>query len=177
MKKIVIYSTLLLFISCNQKGGDTNTNNTNSEKVEYSEFITDLLAQMTLDEKLGQMTLFTTDWESTGPTIRGGYEDDIRNGRCGALFNSHTVEFTRQLQKIAVEESRLKIPLLFGYDVIHGYKTMFPIPLGEAASWDLDAIEKSAKVMSKEAAASGLHWTFAPMVDISRDPRWGRVME
>jgi beta-glucosidase len=140
-------------------------------------FIEDLMSKMTLEEKLGQMTLFTTDWESTGPTIRGGYEDDIRKGKCGALFNSHTVDFTTRLQKIAVEESRLKIPLLFGYDVIHGYKTMFPIPLGEAASWDLEAIEKSAYIMSKEAAAAGLHWTFAPMVDISRDPRWGRVME
>ena len=140
-------------------------------------FIEELISKMTLDEKLGQMTLFTTDWESTGPTIRGGYEDDIRKGKCGALFNSHTVEFTTRLQKIAVEESRLKIPLLFGYDVVHGYKTIFPIPLGAAASWDLDAIEKSAYIMSKEAASAGLHWTFSPMVDISRDPRWGRVME
>lgn len=140
-------------------------------------FIERLIAKMTLDEKLGQMTLYTTDWESTGPTLRGGYKDDIKSGRCGALFNSHTVDFTTQLQKIAMEETRLKIPLLFGYDVIHGYKTMFPIPLGEAASWDLQAIEKSAYIMSKEAAASGLHWTFAPMVDVSREPRWGRVME
>ncbi|MCS6930486.1 MAG: glycoside hydrolase family 3 C-terminal domain-containing protein [Saprospiraceae bacterium] len=136
-----------------------------------------LLAQMTVEEKIGQMTLFTTDWESTGPTIREGYREDIRRGRCGALFNSHTVAFTRELQRIAVEESRLKIPLLFGYDVIHGYKTIFPIPLAEAASWDLEAIERSARIAATEAAAAGLHWTFAPMVDISRDPRWGRVME
>jgi beta-glucosidase len=136
-----------------------------------------LLAQMTLEEKIGQMALFTTDWESTGPTIREGYKNDIRNGSCGALFNSHTVKFTRELQRIAVEETRLKIPLLFGYDVIHGYKTIFPIPLGEAASWDLAAIEQSAHIAALEAAASGLHWTFAPMVDIARDPRWGRVME
>ncbi|MGB4957862.1 MAG: glycoside hydrolase family 3 N-terminal domain-containing protein, partial [Saprospiraceae bacterium] len=140
-------------------------------------FIENLMSQMTLDEKLGQMTLFTTDWESTGPTIRDGFEDDIRSGRCGSLFNSHTVDFTTKLQKIAVEESRLKIPLLFGYDVIHGYKTMFPIPLAESCSWDIDAIRKSSYVMAKEAAASGLHWTYAPMVDISREPRWGRVME
>ena len=98
-----------------------------------------LLALMTLEEKIGQLSLFTTDWESTGPTIREGYKDDIRKGRCGALFNSHTVAFTRELQRIAVEETRLKIPLIFGYDVIHGYKTIFPIPLGEAASWDLPA--------------------------------------
>ena len=136
-----------------------------------------LLALMTIDEKIGQLSLFTTDWESTGPTIREGYKEDIRQGRCGALFNSHTVVFTRELQRIAVEETRLKIPLLFGYDVIHGYKTIFPIPLGEAASWDLGAVERSARIAATEAAASGLHWTFAPMVDISRDPRWGRVME
>lgn len=136
-----------------------------------------LLAKMTLAEKIGQMTLYTTDWESTGPTLREGYRNDIRSGNCGALFNSHTVAFTRSLQRIAVEETRLKIPLLFGYDVIHGYKTIFPIPLGEAASWDLDAIERSARIAGTEAAAAGLHWTFAPMVDIARDPRWGRVLE
>jgi len=136
-----------------------------------------VLALMTLDEKIGQMTLFTTDWGSTGPTIREGYKEDLRQGRCGALFNSQGVAFTRELQRIAVEESRLKIPLLFGFDVIHGYKTIFPIPLGEAASWDLAAIEKSASTAAAEAAAAGLHWTFAPMVDISREPRWGRVME
>jgi beta-glucosidase len=136
-----------------------------------------LLKKMTLEEKIGQLTLYTTDWESTGPTIREGYKTDIRNGTCGALFNSHTVKFTRELQRIAVEESRLKIPLLFGYDVIHGYKTIFPIPLAEACSFDLEAIERAARVAGAESAAAGLHWTFAPMVDIARDPRWGRVME
>lgn len=139
--------------------------------------IDSVLALMTLDEKIGQMTLFTTDWGSTGPTIREGYEEDIRQGRCGALFNSHTAAFTRRLQKIAVEESRLGIPLIFGYDVIHGYKTIFPVPLAESCSWDLEAMEKSASIAAAEAAAGGLHWTFAPMVDISREPRWGRVME
>lgn len=139
--------------------------------------IDSLLALMTLDEKIGQLTLYTTDWGSTGPTIREGYKNDIRKGACGALFNSHGVAFTKELQRVAVEESRLKIPLIFGFDVIHGYKTIFPIPLGEAASWDMDAIELSARIAAKEAAAVGLHWTFAPMVDVSRDPRWGRVME
>lgn len=136
-----------------------------------------LLDKMTLEEKIGQLTLYTTDWGSTGPTIREGYKNDIRSGACGNLFNSHTVGFVRELQRIAVEETRLKIPLLFGFDVIHGYKTIFPIPLGEAASWDMEAIEKSARVAATEAAAVGLNWTFAPMVDVSRDPRWGRVME
>ena len=136
-----------------------------------------LLQLMTLEEKVGQMTLFTSDWELTGPTLRATYKEDIQNGRCGAIFNAHTAAYTRELQKIAVTETRLGIPLLFGYDVIHGYKTIFPIPLGESASWDLDAIEKSASVAADEATAAGLHWTFAPMVDISRDPRWGRVAE
>ena len=136
-----------------------------------------LLAKMTLDEKIGQLTLYTTDWGSTGPTIREGYKTDIRSGACGNLFNAHTTAFVRELQKVAVEETRLKIPLLFGFDVIHGYKTIFPIPLGEAASWDLVAIEKAARVSADEATAAGLNWTFAPIVDIGRDPRWGRVME
>jgi len=143
----------------------------------YDKQIDSLLRLMTLEEKIGQMTLYTTDWESTGPTIREGYEQDVRSGACGALFNSHTAAFTRRLQEIAVQESRLGIPLIFGYDVIHGYKTIFPIPLGEACSWDMQAIERSASVAAAEASAAGLHWTFAPMVDISRDPRWGRVME
>ncbi|MEO6759287.1 MAG: glycoside hydrolase family 3 N-terminal domain-containing protein, partial [Saprospiraceae bacterium] len=136
-----------------------------------------LLRLMTLEEKIGQMTLYTTDWGATGPTIREGYTKDIRSGSCGALFNSHTVKFVRELQRIAVEETRLKIPLIFGYDVIHGYKTIFPMPLAEAASWDLPAIERSARIAAVESTAAGLNWTFAPMVDIGRDPRWGRVME
>jgi beta-glucosidase len=136
-----------------------------------------LLAKMNLDEKIGQITLFTSDWDVTGPTIRKGYADDIRKGKCGNIFNAHTAAYNRKLQEIAVKETRLGIPLLFGYDVIHGYKTIFPIPLGEAASWDLEAIEKSARIAAEEASAAGLHWTFAPMVDISRDPRWGRCIE
>lgn len=136
-----------------------------------------LLALMTMEEKVGQMTLFTSDWDVTGPTLRAGYKDDIKKGRVGAIFNAHTAAFTRDLQRIAVEETRLGIPMLFGYDVIHGYKTIFPIPLGESASWDMDAIEKGARIAGLEAAVSGLHWTFAPMVDIARDPRWGRVCE
>jgi len=136
-----------------------------------------VLKLMTLDEKIGQMVLYTSDWDVTGPSIKTGYMDDIRKGYCGNIFNAHTVGYTRKLQKIAVEESRLGIPLLFGYDVIHGHKTIFPISLGESASWDLTAIEKSARVAATEAAASGINWTFAPMVDISVEPRWGRVSE
>lgn len=132
---------------------------------------------MTLEEKIGQMTLFTSDWEMTGPTLRDNYQRDIRQGKVGAIFNAHTAAYTRELQRLAVEETRLGIPLLFGYDVIHGYKTIFPIPLGEAASWDLEAMKRSARIAAIEASASGVHWTFAPMVDIARDPRWGRIAE
>ncbi|PPK84590.1 beta-glucosidase [Neolewinella xylanilytica] len=139
--------------------------------------IDSLLDIMTLEEKVGQMTLFTSDWDVTGPTIREGYQDDIKTGRLGAIFNAHTAEYNRNLQRIAVEETRLGIPLLFGYDVIHGYRTIFPIPLGEAASWNAEAAEESARIAARESAAAGLHWTFAPMVDVARDPRWGRVME
>ncbi len=167
-----IFHVLLLFCCF-----ATAQKNLSAQPANHTQKVESLLSQMTLEEKIGQMTLYTTDWGSTGPTIREGYTTDIRSGACGALFNSHTTVFTRQLQRIAVEESRMKIPLLFGYDVIHGYKTIFPIPLGEAASWDPAAAEMSARVAAVEASASGLHWTFAPMCDIGRDPRWGRVME
>lgn len=136
-----------------------------------------VLAKMTLEEKIGQLTLFTSDWDVTGPTIRKGYADDIRSGKCGNIFNAHTAEYNRKLQEIAMRETRMKIPLIFGYDVIHGYKTIFPTPLGESASWDMAVIERSARIAGEEAAAAGLHWTYAPMLDISRDPRWGRCIE
>ncbi len=140
-------------------------------------FVVDLMAKMTLEEKVGQLSLLTSDWDSTGPTMRQGYQEDIRKGRIGSIFNAFTAKYTRDLQRIAVEETRLKIPLLFGYDVIHGHRTIFPISLGEAASWDLKAIEKAARISATEASAEGIHWTFAPMVDIARDPRWGRISE
>ena len=141
------------------------------------ERVDSVMRLMTLEEKIGQLVLYTSDWDVTGPTLKKGYIEDIRKGNCGNIFNAHTVAYTRKLQKIAVEESRLHIPLLFGYDVIHGHKTIFPISLGESASWDLTAIEESARVSAAEAAASGINWTFAPMCDISVEPRWGRVSE
>lgn len=112
---------------------------------------------MTLEEKVGQLVLFTSDWSVTGPTMREGYEKDIREGKCGNIFNAYTAEYTRKLQEMAVNESRLGIPLLFGYDVIHGFRTIFPINLGIAASWNIDAIEESARIAAREAAAAGLH--------------------
>ena len=136
-----------------------------------------LMARMTIEDKVGQLTLLTSDWESTGPTMRESYRQDIRAGRVGAIFNAYTSAYTRELQRLAVEETRLGIPLLFGYDVIHGHRTIFPISLGEAASWDMDAIEKSARVSASEASAEGIQWTFSPMVDIARDARWGRISE
>src|SRR5678816_3193350 len=120
---------------------------------------------------------YNGDWEATGPITRDGdKQNQIRKGMLGSMLNVTGVEHTRQLQEIAME-SRLKIPLLFGQDIIHGYRTIFPIPLAEASSWDTAAIKLSARIAATEAAAAGVHWTFAPMVDIARDPRWGRVME
>lgn len=136
-----------------------------------------LLSKMTLQEKVGQLTLFTSDMTSTGPTIRDNYMELVQSGKVGALFNAYTVDYTRKLQKVAVEETRLGIPLLFGFDVIHGFRTIFPIPLGETASWEPKLVQEAARVAGREAAASGLHWTFAPMVDVTWDPRWGRISE
>jgi beta-glucosidase len=140
-------------------------------------YVADLVSRMTLEEKIGQLNLLTSGWDVTGPTLREGYREDVKAGNVGAIFNAHTAAYTRSLQRLAVEETRLGIPLLFGYDVIHGYKTIFPISLGEVASWDLAAIEEAARVAAVEASAAGVHWTFAPMVDVARDPRWGRVSE
>ena len=147
------------------------------QDTEMDRFLDELIAKMTLEEKVGQLTLLTSDWESTGPTMREGYKQDIAAGRVGNIFNAYTVEYTSELQRMAVEQTRLGIPLMFGYDVIHGHRTIFPISLGEAASWDMDAIEKSARVSAQEASAEGIHWTFSPMVDVARDARWGRISE
>jgi len=136
-----------------------------------------LLKKMTLDEKLGQLSLFMSDWDVTGPKLNDNYRNLIREGKAGALLNAYTVDFVRELQRIAVEETRLKIPLLFGYDVIHGHRTIFPIPLGQSCTWDLAAIENADRIAAKEATAEGINWTYAPMVDIARDPRWGRASE
>src|SRR6476660_4791946 len=139
--------------------------------------VNELLAKMTLEEKIGQLNQYSGDNTVTGPlTINPNKEEEIKAGKIGSMLNILGATYTRQYQELAMK-SRLKIPLLFGLDVIHGYKTTFPIPLAESASWDLAAIERSARVAAREASASGIHWTFAPMVDIARDPRWGRIME
>ena len=139
--------------------------------------VENLLRKMTLEEKVGQLTQYSGDNSATGPvTFKGNHKELIKSGKIGSMLNILGADYTRQYQEVAMQ-SRLKIPLLFAQDVIHGYKTTFPIPLAEAASWDLEAIEKSARISAVEASAGGIHWTFAPMVDIGRDPRWGRVME
>ncbi|WP_344976511.1 beta-glucosidase BglX [Compostibacter hankyongensis] len=140
-------------------------------------FIDSLMSRMTLDEKIGQLNLLTSDMDVTGPSMRKNYAEDIRKGRVGAIFNAYTPEYVKQLQDMAVKQTRLHIPLLFGYDVIHGHKTIFPVPLGMAASWDTAAVEKAARIAAEEASADGINWVYSPMVDIARDPRWGRVME
>ena len=165
MKKVI----LLLFLGCNVLVFAQSKNI--DQKVEA------LLRQMTLEEKIGQLNQYTGDNAATGPiTINPNKQAEIKQGLIGSMLNILGTKYTRQYQELAMQ-SRLKIPLLFGQDVIHGYKTTFPIPLAEAASWDLEAMELTARIAATEAASAGIHWTFAPMVDISRDPRWGRVME
>ena len=139
------------------------------------------MSKMTLEEKVGQMNQYNGFWDVTGPAPVGGtaeqkYEN-IKKGLVGSMLTVRGVKEVKAVQKIAVEQTRLGIPLIIGFDVIHGYKTLSPIPLAEAASWDLKAIEKSAETAASEAAASGINWTFGPMMDISKDARWGRVME
>ncbi|KAF2334294.1 glycoside hydrolase family 3 N-terminal domain-containing protein [Flavobacterium daemonense] len=165
MKKLTTFALLMVsfFAAAQQETIDQKVN--------------DLLKKMTIEEKIGQLNQYTGDNQATGPiTINPNKQAEIKQGLIGSMLNIIGTKYTRQYQELAMQ-SRLKIPLLFGQDVIHGYKTTFPIPLAEAASWDLAAIELAARVAATEAAASGIHWTFAPMVDIGRDPRWGRVME
>ncbi len=173
--RILFFSCLfvLLYNTTFSQGTDASS--------KENQFISDLISKMTIEEKVGQMTQYTGFFDITGPAPISGDNrrkyDDIKNGRVGSMLNVKGADQVRAMQKLAVENSRLGIPMIFGYDVIHGYKTISPIPLAEAASWDLQAIQRSARVAATEATAAGLNWTFAPMVDISRDARWGRVME
>ena len=140
-------------------------------------FITALMKKMTLEEKIGQSNLPSVGFDVTGPVVSKGVEEKIKKGLVGGVFNTFTLIAVRKLQEMAVNETRLKIPLIFGYDVIHGHRTIFPIPLGLSATWDMDLVERTARAAADEASADGLNWTFSPMVDIARDPRWGRVSE
>lgn len=142
-----------------------------------NQFIHGLMSKMTLEEKVGQLTQYSAELSKTGASINKNYRDEIIKGHVGSIFNAFTPKFTRHLQELAVTKTRLKIPLLFAFDVIHGHRTIFPIPLGASSTWDPDLIEKSERIAATEAAADGIHWVFAPMVDIARDPRWGRISE
>src|SRR5690554_837575 len=148
-----------------------------TQKQEMDTFIAALMEQMTLAEKIGQLNLVTAGEVVTGETSSTGVEAKIKSGQIGGIFSMTSVPRIRAAQEMAVNHSRLGIPLIFGLDVIHGYKTTFPIPLGMAATWDLDLIEESARIAAQEASSDGLNWTFSPMVDISRDARWGRYSE
>jgi beta-glucosidase len=146
-------------------------------KSEMDKFIDDLMAKMTVEEKIGQLNLPVAGDIVTGQAKSSNVSERIRAGEVGGLFNLKGADKIRDVQRIAVEESRLGIPILFGMDVIHGYETIFPIPLGLSCSWDMEAVELSARIAAEEASADGICWTFSPMVDVSRDPRWGRVSE
>jgi len=164
MKKCLFSLVLLLF-------------STASFCQDAEKFVNDLLSKMTLEEKIGQLNQYTGDRLATGNVNpMGDKEKQIREGKVGSMLNIIGVDQTRKYQDLAMQ-SRLHIPLLFGLDVIHGFRTTFPIPLAETATWDMALLEKSARIAATEAAAYGIHWTFAPMVDIARDPRWGRVLE
>ena len=182
---LVITSLLMTLNACTVDTSNASTNSSaiyNSGDAEIDQKVEALLSQMTLAEKVGQLNQYNGSWDVTGPVKSGDeYNEqrllDLRSGGVGSMLNVVSVAATSEAQRIAVEETRLGIPLLFAYDVIHGFQTMFPVPLGEAASWDLALMENSAHVAAVEASAAGLHWTFAPMIDIGRDARFGRVME
>ncbi|MDN5202159.1 beta-glucosidase BglX [Fulvivirgaceae bacterium BMA10] len=174
-KKLLVIMLIAIMV-CNS----CDFNRQHIVELPFEKEIVDLISRMTIEEKVGQLTL-SVSGVITGPTASAKsseeLKDDIRKGLVGGYFNGFGAEFTYELQKISLEESRLGIPLLFGGDVIHGFKTIFPIPLAEAASWDMDIIERSSRVAATEATAAGLNWNFAPMVDITRDARWGRIAE
>ncbi|WP_395632589.1 beta-glucosidase BglX [Flavobacterium sp.] len=175
-----VFYCLLFIISSGYSQSQSIAKKETSHK-RFDAKVDSVLNLMTLEEKIGQLNQYNGFWDATGPSPKEGQAalkfEHLKKGWVGSMLNVKGVKEVRAIQKIAVEQTRLGIPLIFGFDVIHGYKTISPIPLAEAASWDLQAIKKSAEIAAEEAAAVGLNWTFAPMVDISRDPRWGRVME
>lgn len=146
-------------------------------KLRHPEKVDSVLAMMTIEEKVGQLNMLSSGFAETGPTLSEEYRKLIGESKVGAILNAHTVDHTLDLQRVAVEETRLGIPLLFAFDVIHGHRTIFPVPLAESSTWDPELIKKTSRVAAEESAAAGLHWTFTPMVDISPDPRWGRIVE
>jgi len=154
-----------------------NVSKASPQQKKMDAFVSNLMSKMTLDEKIGQLNLVSVGFDVTGPIVSKNVNENIEKGNVGGVFNTYTPMAVRKLQDIAVKHTRLKIPLIFGYDVIHGHKTIFPIPLGLASSWDLEMIKRTASIAAAEASADGLDWVFSPMVDIARDPRWGRIAE
>jgi len=173
MKHIVII--IIIGFLALQLPGYAQQNKQDKNKMDT--FITDLMQRMTLGEKIGQLNLVTGGDATTGAAVSTDVESKIKQGNIGGIFSMTSVARIRAAQELAVNHSRLKIPIIFGMDVIHGYKTIFPIPLGLAASWDMGLIQETARIAATEASADGLNWTFSPMVDISRDARWGRISE
>jgi len=168
---------IILLASFALNASAQNKKTVSPEEAKMNSFISNLMAKMTVDEKIGQLNLPSSGDITTGQANSSDIGKKIEAGQVGGLFNIKGVEKIKAVQKVAVEQSRMKIPLLFGMDVIHGYNTVFPIPLGVSCIWDMDLVQKSARVAAIEASASGINWTFSPMVDISRDPRWGRISE
>ncbi|WP_270087745.1 beta-glucosidase BglX [Sphingobacterium sp. SYP-B4668] len=168
------YSRLVLSI-CTLYVTSAVTAQPNKQKMDS--FISELMSKMTIEEKIGQLNLVTGGEATTGSTVSTGVETKIKSGAIGGVFSMTSPQRIRAAQDLAVKHSRLGIPLIFGMDVIHGYKTMFPIPIGLASSWDMNLIRQTAQIAATEATADGINWTFSPMVDISRDPRWGRFSE
>ena len=168
MKKLTILILPVLLVACTEKKSTTTS---------IDQRVDSLLRLMTLEEKIGQLNLPSAGDFVTGQAENSDIAKKIEQGKVGGLFNIKSVAKVKEIQKLAVEKSRLKIPLLFGMDVIHGYETIFPIPLGLSCSWDMKLIERSARIAANEASADGINWTYSPMVDISRDARWGRIAE
>ncbi|WP_294278109.1 beta-glucosidase BglX [uncultured Chryseobacterium sp.] len=180
MKKLIVIATLALapvFSAQEMVTKPVQAYQTAQYQAKKKAFVESLLAKMTLDEKIGQLNLPSSGDFTTGLAKSSDIGKKVEQGLVGGLFNIKGADKIKAVQKVAVENSRLKIPLIFGMDVIHGYETTFPIPLGLASSWDMNLVQQSARVAAREAAADGINWTFSPMVDISREPRWGRVSE
>lgn len=175
MKRLVLF--IIVVLSVTMSFAAKNKKKVQLQLKPMTEFVGELMSKMTVQEKIGQLNLLPSGDIQTGISENSSVSEAIRNGRLGAILNLKGVDNIQKVQQMAVEESRLGIPLIFGMDVIHGYETIFPIPLALACSWDIPAIEQSARIAAKEATADGLFWTYSPMVDISIDPRWGRVAE
>ncbi|MDU1632720.1 MAG: glycoside hydrolase family 3 N-terminal domain-containing protein, partial [Bacteroides ovatus] len=149
-----------------------------SQESKMNKFVDNLMSKMTIEEKIGQLNMPNIDGAViTGPVKNTNTGERLRKNEVGALLNLQDVKKIREVQQLALEHSRFKIPLLFGMDVIHGYKTIFPIPLAQAATWNMDMVEEAARISAVEASANGICWTFSPMVDVTRDARWGRIAE